>query len=117
MDITKTLQPGDMGTLQLLKQYGEQLICVRYRVDKKKMRRLTTVEIVVEDKPYQKRTPALIAWVKINYDETTLRQQVKAAGAKWLMDDKVWEMDYSTARKLGLKKRIVKRMAKLNGLI
>ena len=33
MDILKTLHPGGMGSKKHFSQYGEQLICVRYRID------------------------------------------------------------------------------------
>lgn len=57
MDINKTLQPGEMGTKRFLNEYGNQLVCMRYRLDK------------------QRQKPMLIALVKIHYDETELRQQ------------------------------------------
>ena len=38
MDVKATLLPGTNGTKSLLKQYGEQLVCVRYRYDKRKQR-------------------------------------------------------------------------------
>lgn len=47
MDITKTIQPGEMGSKHLHQQYGEQLVCVRYRVDRFLQKRFTTVEIIV----------------------------------------------------------------------
>ncbi len=33
MEIRATLLPGQKGTRQLLKLYGDQLVCVRYRYD------------------------------------------------------------------------------------
>ena len=39
-----TLQPGQKGTKKLLAQYGDQLVCVRYRDDSARRRRLKTVE-------------------------------------------------------------------------
>ena len=111
MDIKKTLQPGEMGTKQLLAQYGESLVCVRYQIDKKAQKRYTTVELIVDEKFYFSNTKPVQVWVKIEFNETELRQHAKLAGAKWNAEAKVWEMDYDTAVKLGLKKRIVKRMA------
>ncbi len=35
MEISKTLQPGEMGTKGFLNKYGNQLVCVRYRTDKR----------------------------------------------------------------------------------
>ena len=34
MEIKATLAPGQNGTKRLLKEYGDQLVCVRYRYDK-----------------------------------------------------------------------------------
>lgn len=51
MEITKTIQPGDMGSKQLFQQYGDQLVCVRYRIDRRLKRRYKTVELIIEDKP------------------------------------------------------------------
>jgi hypothetical protein len=43
----------------------------------------------------------------IAFDEVELRQKVKDAGGKWSKSTKTWKIPYQTARKLGLKKRIV----------
>ena len=104
-----------MGTKRLLEKFGEQLVCVRYRIDRLNQKRFTTVELIVDEKPYFSRTSALRVWVKINYEETNLRQQAKQAGAKWLLKEKAWEMDYDTAKKLRLKHRIIKRITNTNG--
>jgi len=34
MDVKSVFQPGENGTKQLLKEYGDRLVCVRYRYDK-----------------------------------------------------------------------------------
>lgn len=47
------LKPGQKGTKRLVEQYGESLICVRYRYDKTLGVRLKTVEVIVEEKPWQ----------------------------------------------------------------
>lgn len=112
MEITKTIQPGEMGSKQLYRQYGEQLVCVRYRIDRHQKKRITTVEIIVDEKPYISSKHIVTAWVRINFEEGDLRQQVKAAGAKWLPEPKVWEMDYAVAKKMKLLKRIVKKVSK-----
>lgn len=111
MEITKTIQPGELGSKQLYQHYGEQLVCVRYRIDRLLQKRYTTVELIVAEKPYITQKPSVTVWVKINYDETDLRQQVKSAGAKWLAEEKAWEMKYEIAKKMKLTKRIIKRTA------
>jgi hypothetical protein len=112
MEITKTIQPGEMGSKQLYRQYGEQLVCVRYRNDRYQKKRITTVEIIVDEKPYISSKRTVTAWVMINFEEVELRQQVKAAGARWLPEQKVWEMDYADAKRMKLLKRIVKKVSK-----
>ena len=112
MDITKTLQPGDMGTLNLVETYGEQLVCVRYRVDENTKKRYTTVELIVEEKPFRRRTPRYCVLVKIKFEETELRDRVKAAGARWNSQEKSWLMDYRVAMKMKLKDRIIRKMIK-----
>jgi len=39
MKIGATLLPGQKGTRQLVKVYGDQLVCVRYRYDKARQKR------------------------------------------------------------------------------
>lgn len=112
MEITKTLQPGDMGTINLLETYGEQLVCVRYRADEKQQKRYTTVELIVDEKPMQRRTLRYTALVKIKYEEAELRKRVKAAGARWDSQEKAWLIDYRLAAKMKLKNRIIKKSLK-----
>ena len=42
MDVKATLLPGANGTKALLREYGDQLVCVRYRYDNKKHKRYKT---------------------------------------------------------------------------
>ncbi len=42
------LRPGQRGTKKLLAQYGDQLVCVRYRYDEATHKRYKTVELIVE---------------------------------------------------------------------
>jgi len=43
------LKPGQKGTEQLLAQYGDRLICVRYRYDAQRKKRFKTVELLVAE--------------------------------------------------------------------
>lgn len=115
MEVSKTLQPGEMGTKRFLNKYGNQLVCVRYRIDKQLQKRYTTIELIIDERPYIRQKPVVIVWVKIHYNETDLRQRVRAFGAKWIPENKVWEMEYEMAKKLGLKKRITKQTVKSGG--
>ncbi len=51
MRVTKTIKPQDNGTKKLSAKYGNKLVAVRYRVDKKKKIRYKTVEIIVNRQP------------------------------------------------------------------
>ena len=44
-----TLMPGQKGTRKLQRQYGDALVRVRYHYDPDRRRRLTTVELIIED--------------------------------------------------------------------
>jgi len=52
MDVVRTIKPGDKGSQRFVKKYGERLVAVRYR--KKGSHRLTTVELIVEQRLPQK---------------------------------------------------------------
>lgn len=47
--VIKTLKPGQPGTKKYQKQFGNKLVCVRYRVNQKRRVRSTTIEIVVDE--------------------------------------------------------------------
>ena len=51
------LKPGQKGTKQLLAQYGDRLICVRYRYDAQRKKRLKTVEILVAERDWEPPRP------------------------------------------------------------
>lgn len=112
--VGKKLTPGHPGTLRYQRQFGDALVCVRYRIHPETARRYTTVEIVVDEKqpagftaPGNMPDKALIA-LTIAYGETELRQRVKQAGGVWDQEKKIWRLPYGIARKLGLHGRIRK---------
>ena len=47
------IKPGQKGSKRWVEQYGDKLLCVRYRYDEQRRVRLKTVEIVVEERPWQ----------------------------------------------------------------
>lgn len=110
MDVKSVLQPGENGTKQLLKEYGDQLFCVRYRYDKACQKRLKTVELIVDEKNW---VPGVIfpaeklVSIRIEYGEMELRDQIKQADAFWDADKKVWRLRYRDVLGLGLERRIV----------
>jgi len=112
-----TIRAGERGTKRLVDRFGDQLLCVRYRYDAVKRERLTTVELVVDrtdrrpptTRDARWRPPEPPRWVKLRiaYEETELRQRVKAAGGRWRKDEKVWELPTGVVRKLGVGDRVI----------
>jgi hypothetical protein len=95
MEIQTTLLPGQKGTKELQRQYGDKLVCVRYRYDSKRRKRMKTIELIVEEKDLILiDSPALseLVLVDVGYQETELRAQVKAAGGFWEPAAKAWKL-------------------------
>ena len=101
-----TLLPGANGTKKLVARYGDRLVCVRYRYDPERRKRLKTVELIEEEHPWEPPAPALYL-VQIGYEESELRARIKAAGARWNPEKKTWLMTAPTLRRLGLESRVV----------
>ncbi len=79
MDIKATLLPGQNGTKQLLAKYGDALVCVRYRYDKERYKRIKTVELIVDETDWIPSAHAQIpkpVWLRVGYEETALRERV-----------------------------------------
>jgi len=81
-----TWQPGRTGTKTLLERYGDQLLCVRYRDDEARQRRLTPVASIVEEAPWHPecaaRNGAVIVGVRVGVQEVSLQRRVKLAGGR-----------------------------------
>jgi hypothetical protein len=110
------LKPGQNGTRKLVRQYGDRLVCVRYRYDERTQRRYKTAEIIVDEVPWKPggQRPAVTrdkyspVWVRIRFEERELRERVKAAGAHWDPDRLLWMMPLNMAQDLGLENRIIR---------
>lgn len=101
--VVKRLAPGAPGTRRWLESYGESLVCVRYRHDKTRGRRYTTVEITVDQGPLR-RPDAL---VRIAWGEAALGRRARELGGQWLPERKLWRLSRTAIRTLGLEDRIV----------
>ncbi len=109
------LKPGQKGTKQLLAQYGDRLVCVRYRYDAQRKKRFKTVELIVAEREWEPPPPRFtaeaIVGVRVGFAEEELREQVKQAGGKWNRHRKVWEMRYDQVVALKLEARIAEEKA------
>jgi hypothetical protein len=116
MRIKATLAPGQKGTKQLLKAYGDQLVCVRYRYDKASQKRLKTVELIVDEQEWIPGVTIPVdkpVAVKIGFGEAELREKVKTAGGYWNSAKKAWILSYRKVLQMGLERRMVDEIAGL----
>lgn len=100
--VLKKILRAAPGAKRLAERYGDALLCVRYRADRQTGQRPTTVELVADRRPL----PPL-AGVRIAYEETDLRRQVKTVGGQWDAETKLWRLPKSVMRKLKLEARVV----------
>ena len=116
MEVKTTLTPGQNGTKQLLKQYGNQLVCVRYRYDKARQKRIKTVEIIIDEQDWFPGVtiPADRKFaLKIGFGETELRELVKNVGGYWNPDKKAWILSYHSVLQMGLERRVMDELEPL----
>jgi hypothetical protein len=109
--VKRTLVPSQKGTKKFVRRYGDRLVCVRYRDDAELQRKITTVEIVADERPWHpvpKRIPD-DTWLSLNveYGEVAIGKAVRAAGGRWYPRQKVWKLTYKAIVALGLTDRIV----------
>ena len=118
MEVTRTLRPGKPGTIKFSNHYGDQLVAVRYRLDRASNKQYTTIELIVDEREaplpnvnraaylnHKKREPVAI---RVPFGEVELRQQVKTAGGYWDSRQKVWWLRYERVVVMRLKDRAVK---------
>jgi hypothetical protein len=102
------LRPGQKGTKHLVEQYGDRLVCVRYRYDAVRRKRIKTVELAVAEADWEPRfAPDEIVALRVAFTEVATRTRVKRAGATWNPDRAVWQLRYDRVVALGLRRRIV----------
>ena len=119
MEIRKTLSPGEPGTKQHQRRFGEKLVCVRYRYNDEKKQRYTTVELIVDQRPYihyhakaEKKTQApeeknKQVYLRIPFNDLEARNTVKKAGGSWDAVKRAWKIDKQTAIEIGMKERMI----------
>jgi len=112
METRLTLRPGQNGTKKLLERYGERLVRVRYLYDAGTGRRLKTVELVIAAVPWRprprqpRRSDDEIVAVRIAFAEVDLRERAKRLGAVWRPAQKLWEITWRDAKRLGITARV-----------
>ncbi len=106
-----TLKPGQRGTQKLVETYGDRLLCVRYRYDAERKRRVKTVEIIVDEVPWIPEIGTIsrtaLVGVRITAQEVSLRNRVKQAGGRWNPKTRLWELSYERVAALHLEDRIM----------
>jgi hypothetical protein len=104
------LKPGQKGTKKLVQQYGDALICVRYRYDANKQKQYKTVEIIVSESewtpPSAKYSDGELVPLKIGLNETALQSQARAVGGRWDKELRVWIVPYGCIAGTKLEKLI-----------
>ena len=112
MFIRSTRRPGQPGTKRLVAEYGDRLVCVRYRYDPVQGRRYKTIELIVSEGPWQPPDayrPDDLVWVQIYFREGHLQTRARAVGGRWDPSLKLWRLRYCAVKALGLVDRIVAR--------
>jgi len=125
MQIRTVRKPGDKGTQALMQEYGERLICIRYRYDPANRKRYKTVELIIAEQEWQPPEPHPEAHkppafsttryttrrvgVRISHLESDLRKSILAAGGMWDPNEKMWFLPEEEVRRLGLVQRVAKR--------
>lgn len=111
-----TLRPGEPGTKRLVDEYGERLIAVRYRYDEEALRRYTTVEIIVDERPWLKDPivpdPDRQVGVRVGAGETNVQRDLRAAGGRWDSQSRLWWAPLHVVLRLGYEERIVRWTSK-----
>jgi hypothetical protein len=103
------LKPGQDGTKRLAAEYGDRLLCVRYRFDETRGVKIKTVELIVDERPLTKprfKDDDLVP-VRVGYDETALREQLRALRGRWDGERKLWYVRYGRIKGTPLEERLM----------
>ena len=105
------LKPGQNGTKKLVAQYGDALVCVRYRYDAETRRQVKTAEIIVGQSewtpPPPKYQAGALVPLRIGIMEKSLQRQAKAVGGHWDSEQKAWLVHYGSIAGTKLEKLII----------
>lgn len=106
LKVLKKLAPSQPGAIKLARRYGTALVCVRHRTDAQGRFRYTTIELLVEKTPITPRSDKTVR-IKVGLHENQVRTVVRAAGARWEPQTKLWLISRRVAGALNLLDRIV----------
>lgn len=111
LPIRLKLDPGQAGTLKLLREYGEALVCVRYRYDLAARCRHKTVELVVETAPWwpgrRRLKPDTWVAVETKTGEINIHNKLRRHGGQWDSRRRLWWVKYIEVCRLNLEDRIL----------
>ena len=105
-----TLKAGEKGTGKLTAQYGDRLLCVRYRHDEKRKKRFRTIELIIEKKDWEPKVAekavhertTLIACVRVKWGEKDLARKLREAGGRWDRNRQLWIIPHEKVSELGI---------------
>ena len=103
--VAKKIKPSQRGAIKISRDYGDELLCVRYRENPDGTERLTTVELIVQGVMIQKRDDPIVVF-KIKPGETDLQRLAQAKGATYDAKIHMWNLIRSEVIRMGLRNRI-----------
>jgi hypothetical protein len=104
--VAKTYRPEQNGAKRFARRYGEQLVCVRHRLDESGTVRHTTVELLIESTPIASRARSLVA-LRIAPNDKATRTRLLGCGALWRPAEKYWLLPRMVAKNLRLLRNVV----------
>ena len=102
----KRLSPGQDGAKRFALRYGDQLVCVRHRLDPSGSIRFTTVELLIEQTPVVRAGDRLVA-LRLKPSDKSTRSLLMACGGQWDGHAKHWLVARKVAKDLGLLDQVV----------
>lgn len=107
--VTKTIAPGQPGSLKLLRRFGSALLCVRYRDDPASATRMVTAEVILETRPIPSAQRSSLVYIPLKPTEREVRMSACLMGAKWSESKHAWAMPRQTAKRLHILHRALKK--------
>ena len=104
--VAKTYSPDQNGAKRFALRYGDDLVCVRHRLNETGTVRHTTVELRIESTPVVSRARTTVA-VRIPADDRNTRTVLLACGALWQPAQKYWLLPRLVAKNLRLLRFVV----------